>query len=353
MQYRAEQHSFFLKSPRAQVVNIQNQSGRPGPVDARALWYVSPGQAEIRTESVAMPGAQEVRVAALFGALSRGTESLIWGGHVPPAEYARMRAPFMGGAFPFPVKYGYATVGRVQEGSADLKGKLVFSLTPHQTMFTLAATAVVVVPDEVPAQRAVLAANMETALNAVWDAMPGPADRIAIVGGGVVGMLVAYLCGHLAGADVTLVDINPARAPIARALGVRFASPAHAPLDCDLVIHCSGAPAGLTTALSLAGDEATVLEMSWYGDKAVAVPLGGAFHSRQLRLQSSQVGHISVTRRARWTYTRRLTAALGLLKDARLDVLLAPAVDFKDLPARLTDILGAQSTILCQLIRYD
>ncbi len=335
------------------MVNIQNQSSMPGPAKAQALWYAAPGHAEIQTEMIAAPGAQDVRVRAMFGALSRGTESLIWGGHVPPAEFERMRAPFMDGTFPFPVKYGYATVGCVQAGPADLVNKLVFSLTPHQTLFNIAATAVVVLPAEVPAERAVLAANMETALNAVWDAAPGPADRIAIVGGGVVGMLVAYLCGHLAGADVTLVDINPARAPVAQALGVKFALAEQAPLNCDLVIHCSGAPAGLTTALALAGEEATVLEMSWYGDKPVAVALGGAFHSRQLRLQSSQVGHVSASRRARWSYTRRLTAALGLLNDARLDVLLAPAVDFKDLPASLPDILGPQSSILCQLIRYD
>lgn len=334
------------------MVNIQNQSSMSGPADALALWYVSPHQAEIRSETLAVPAPHEVRVRAVAGALSRGTESLIWGGHVPPAEFERMRAPFMGGEFPFPVKYGYATVGLVQAGPADLLGQRVFSLTPHQTLFNIAANAVVPLPDDVPAERAVLAANMETALNAVWDAAPGPADRIVIVGGGVVGMLVAFLCGHLPGADVTLVDINPARASIAQALGVKFSVPQQAPLNCDVVIHCSGAPAGLTTALSLAGEEATVVEMSWYGDKVVAAPLGGAFHSRQIRLQSSQVGHISATRRPRWNYSRRLTAAIGLLNDPRLDVLLAPAVAFKDLPVNLPIILGPQSSILCQLIRY-
>lgn len=324
-----------------------------GPADALSLWYTAAHHAEIRSETLAVPGADEVRVQAVYGALSRGTESLIWGGLVPAAEFERMRAPFMGGEFPFPVKYGYATVGLVRTGSAELLGQRVFSLTPHQTLFNIAASAVVRLPADVPSERAVLAANMETALNAVWDAAPGPADRIVIVGGGVVGMLVAFLCGHLPGAEVTLVDINPARAPVAAALGVKFSSPQQAPLNCDVVIHCSGAPAGLTTALSLAGEEATVLEMSWYGDKEVAAPLGGAFHSRQIRLQSSQVGHISAARRPRWNYIRRLTAAIGLLNDPRLDVLLAPAVAFKDLPANLSSILGPQSSILCQLIRYE
>ncbi len=347
------QSQFYLANlPDFQVVNYQNDPNAALPAQCQALWYTAPGQAQILGESIAAPGRDEVRVCALTGALSRGTESLIWSGRVPPAEFDRMRAPFMGGEFPFPVKYGYATVGRVQCGPAELVGKQVFSLTPHQTLFNIATSAVIPLPANVPAERAVLAANMETALNAVWDAMPGPADRIAIVGGGVVGMLVAYLCGHLPGADVTLVDVNADRAPIALSLGLKFATPEQAPLDCDLVVHCSGAPQGLTTALSLAGEEASVIEMSWYGDRVVSVPLGGAFHSRQLRLQSSQVGHISSARRPRWTYQRRLTAALGLLADPRLDVLIAPPVAFKDLPARLPDILGPASRTLCQLIQY-
>ena len=259
----------------------------------------------------------------------------------------------MAGRFPFPVKYGYSTVGRVEHGPADLIGRNVFVLYPHQSLFNVPASAVVALPAAVPAERAVLAANMETALNAVWDAAPGPAGRIAVVGAGVVGSLVAYLCGRIAGAEVTLVDINPARADLARTLGVGFAKPDAAPADCSLVIHASGTAAGLATALSLAAFEATVLEMSWYGDAQVPVPLGGAFHSRRLRLVSSQVGHIAPSHRAEWTYHRRLTEAVSLLADPRLDALLAPPVPFTDLPARLADILDAKSGILCPLIAYS
>lgn len=319
---------------------------------AQALWYVAPEQAELRAESLPPIKEGDVCVRSVFGALSRGTESLVYRGQVPESEYARMRAPFMGGAFPFPVKYGYSNVGRVEQGPEALLGRLVFSLMPHQTAFLASVDAVVEVPHGVEASRAVLGANMETALNAVWDAAPGPGDRIAVVGGGVVGCLVAYLCGHLPGAEVTLVDINPARASIAAALGVQFALPSEAPLECDVVIHCSANANGLRTALDCAGEEATVLELSWYGSGLVSAPLGGAFHSRQIRLQSSQVGHISASRRPRWTYRRRLTAALNMLKDSRLDVLLAPAVDFANLPTSLPEILGRQSTVLCQLIRY-
>ncbi len=319
---------------------------------AEALWYSRPGQAEIRKEALAAPGAGEVRVRALYGAVSRGTEALVFAGRVPASEFERMRAPFMAGHFPFPVKYGYATVGRIEGGPEALRGHTVFTLHPHQNFFNIPASAAVVLPENLPPQRAVLAANMETALNAVWDAAPGPADRIAIVGAGVVGSLVAYLCGQLPGAVVTLVDINPARAELAKALGVSFAGPETAKGDCDLVVHASGNAAGLGTALGLAGEEATVLEMSWYGDATVAAPLGGAFHSRRLRLISSQVGRIAPSHRPRWTHGRRLAAALALLADPRLDALLAPQVAFRDLAQRLPDILDAKSGMLCQPIAY-
>lgn len=331
---------------------VKEQAPSSAPLIAQALWYVAPEQAECRQEVLPPLAEGALQIRTLFGALSRGTESLVYRGKVPETEFERMRAPFMDGSFPFPVKYGYSNVGRVEAGPEGLLGKLVFSLMPHQTVFQAQPNSVMAVPDGVAAPRAVLAANMETALNAVWDAAPGPGDRIAVVGAGVVGCLVAYLCGHLPGAEVTLVDINPERATIARALGVEFAAPQAAPLECDVVIHCSANPAGLATALACAGEEATVLELSWYGSGVINAPLGGAFHSRQLRLQSSQVGHISASRRPRWTYRRRLGAALNMLQDSRLDLLLAPAVDFASLPARLPEILGRESTVLCQLIRY-
>lgn len=320
---------------------------------SQSLWYVAPGCAEIRSESLAqLPSNQFLRVRALFGSLSRGTESLIYHGLVPQTEYARMAAPWMGGEFPFPVKYGYSNVGLVEEGPADWLGRRVFALQPHQTLYQANLQDVVILPDDVRSERAVLAANMETALNAVWDATPGPGDRIAIIGGGVVGCLIAYLCGHLPEAEVTLVDINENRVTIANQLGVAFSVPETAPSDCDIVFHCSASSAGLATAMLAAGDEATVLELSWYGDRPIAAPLGGAFHSRQIRLQSSQVGHVAASHRPRWTHRRRLQAAMKMLNDSRLDALLDPAVNFSDLPDRLPDLLNTRSNALCCLIRY-
>jgi len=326
-------------------------------MQAKALWYVAPGRAELRDEAVAAPAADdgdrgEVRVRALFGAVSRGTERLVCNGKVPAGEFERMRAPFMAGAFPFPVKYGYATVGRVEAGSSDLYGRIVFALHPHQTLFTVPADQVVPVPAAVPPQRAVLAANMETALNALWDGAPGPCDRIAVVGAGVVGLLLARLAARIPGTEVTVVDIAPARAVLARALGAGFAIPEAAPAGCDLVFHASGTGAGLATALRIAGEEAAIVELSWYGADEVAVPLGEYFHSGRLRLVSSQVGKVATSHRPRWSHRRRRAAAVALLDEAVLDDLLAPAVDFEDLPARLPALLAGEADARCPLIRY-
>ena len=320
---------------------------------AQALWYVAPGKAEIRSEPMGPLPAGHVRVRATLSALSRGTERLVFSGRVPESEFERMRAPFMSGAFPFPVKYGYAMVGRIEEGPARLKGRLCFALYPHQTVFNLPAENIVLLPEGLAPERAVLAANMETALNAVWDGQPGPADRIAVVGAGVLGLLVARLCAQMPGTEVTVVDINPERDAIAAKLGAAFTTPDKAPDNCDIVFHTSASATGLATALRLAGDEATVLELSWYGADEVKVPLGDVFHSRRLKLISSQVGKVAPSRRPRWDYRRRLTAALDLLKDPALDALIAPAISFKDLPAKLPGILTPTSGVLCQLIRYD
>jgi threonine dehydrogenase-like Zn-dependent dehydrogenase len=320
--------------------------------EAEALWYVGPGRAEIRSEAVPEPGRDAVRVRALHGAISRGTERLVLAGRVPPSEYVRMRAPHMGGAFPFPVKYGYATVGRVEAGPENLAGRTVFALHPHQSRFVLPADAVTPVPDGVPARRAVLAANVETALNATWDAAPGPSGRIAVVGAGVVGALVAWLCGRIVGTQVTLVDLLPSRAALAERLGVGFALPAAAPANCDFVFHTSASAAGLATALGLAGEEASIIELSWYGAGDVPVPLGGAFHSRRLRLISSQVGKVAPARRAEFTPARRLAAAVALLAEPALDALLAPAVAFADLPRQLARLLAPETDVLCPVIDY-
>jgi NADPH:quinone reductase-like Zn-dependent oxidoreductase len=319
---------------------------------ALALWYVAPRKAELREECLSAPQTGEVRVRALWGAISRGTETLVFNGSVPMSEFDRMRSPNMGGNFPFPVKYGYSIVGSIEIGPEELIGRPAFVLHPHQTQFNVPLRNVVPLPDNLPVQRAVMAANMETALNAVWDGAPGPADRVVVVGAGMVGVLVAFLCSSLAGAEVTLIDTEPTRAEIARKLGIAFASPHAPPVDCDLVFHASATASGLSAALSCAGVETKVIELSWYGNRSVEAPLGAAFHSQRLRLISSQVGEVARSHRSRWTRERRLAAALKLLSDERLDALLSTPVSFHELPARLPGVLETKNSVICPVINY-
>ncbi len=320
---------------------------------AQACWLVEPGRAQWRDETLPTPGQGEVLVRALHSGISRGTEALVFRGEVPASEHQRMRAPFQSGDFPAPVKYGYNSVGVVEQGPAELLGQTVFCLFPHQTRYVVPADAVHCLPAGVPPARAVLAANMETAVNALWDAGPRLGDRIAVVGGGTVGLLVAWLAAQLPGSAVQVVDTNPARRAVAEQLGVSFASPDSASVDADLVIHASGRPEGLVTALNLAAFEATVIEMSWFGQQPVTVPLGGAFHARRLTLKSSQVGHVATEQRSRWSHRRRMALALSLLADPRLDALITDASPFADLPAVLANLArGAAGHTLCHRIDY-
>jgi threonine dehydrogenase-like Zn-dependent dehydrogenase len=264
-----------------------------------------------------------------------------------------MRAPFQAGGFPGPVKYGYASVGVVEDGPAELVGRHVFALFPHQTRYVVPAAAVHVLPDDVPPARAILAANLETAVNGMWDASPHVGDRIVVVGGGAVGCLTGWLAGRIPGSQVTLVDVNARRADTARALGIRFATPETAPVDDDVVIHASGSPGGLALALRIAGFEATVVEMSWYGDRIVSLPLGEAFHVRRLTIKSSQVGQVSAAQRGRWSFGRRMQLALSLLADPVLDVLITGESAFIDLPGTMAALADAPGDTLCHRIRYS
>lgn len=289
----------------------------------------------------------------LYSAVSRGSESLVFRGQVPPSEYQRMRAPFQAGDFPAPVKYGYINVGLVEAGPAALLGREVFCLYPHQTRYLVPAEAVHPLPAGIPAARAVLAANLETAVNGLWDASPRLGDRIAVVGAGTLGCLLAWLAGRIPGCFVQLVDLNPERAPVARALGVDFAAPDDASADADLVIHCSGNPDGLQLALELAAFEARVLEMSWFGDRQVPLSLGGAFHARRLHLCSSQVGVVADPQRARWSTRRRMALALRLLAEPLLDILITGEDSFRDLPALMARLAEQPGNTLCHRIIYS
>jgi hypothetical protein len=362
-------------APGTATLDPRNHAPSMAPIPSRQFWLRSPGIGEIRARELDVPaGGPAVRVRTLFSGISRGTESLVFRGEVPPSQYGAMRSPFQEGDFPGPVKYGYSSVGVVEAttGSlpphlpAELIGRPVFALYPHQDVYWVPADAVAPLPDGVPPGRAVLAANLETAVNVVWDGAPGPGDRVVVVGGGVVGLLVAWLCRPIPGCRVTVIDIDPARSDVARALGLDFACwdtdaggpravDAHGPLapgTADLVFHTSGHPEGLARGLALAGDEAVLVEASWFGTRSVPLPLGESFHARRLTLRSSQVGRIPPARAPRWTYRRRMALALELLRAPELDVLISGESAFEELPVVMGRLAGAPVGALCHRIRY-
>jgi threonine dehydrogenase-like Zn-dependent dehydrogenase len=319
--------------------------------DARAFWLASPGSGEIRHEAVPDPGPGEVMVRTLHSGVSRGTETLVFQGRVPESQRATMRAPFQAGDFPAPVKYGYLNVGVVEDGPATLVGTRVFSLFPHQTRYVVPASAVLPVPEDVPTERAVLAGTVETAINALWDAGPLLGDRVAVVGAGMVGCCLARLLAGLPGAEVTLVDVDPARAAAAESLGVAFARPGDAPDGQDLVLHTSATSAGLQLCLELLVSDGTVLDLSWYGDSPVSLELGGRFHTDRLAIRASQVGTVAAARRQRRTPKDRLSLALRLLRDPAFDSVLSGTSSFDDLPGVMAE-LATGAPALCHVITY-
>ncbi|MCO6386918.1 zinc-binding alcohol dehydrogenase [Aliihoeflea sp. 40Bstr573] len=312
-----------------------------------ALWITGKNMSALRPEELPA-GNDLVEVETLFSGISRGTESLVFLGAVPESERERMRCPNQAGDFPFPVKYGYSNVGRIKTGPRA--GEIAFCLFPHQDRFAVPDTDLVTLPANLPPARAVLAANMETALNIVWDARAAPGDRIAVIGAGVVGALCAWLCHRIPGAEVTLADVNAARRVLAERLAVPFAS--RPPADCDIAIHASASEAGLQSALDCAGREARIVEASWYGDRRAELSLGANFHAGRLKLVSSQVGSIPAARAARWDFRRRLSKALDLLaSDQSLDALISGTSEFAMLDRDYSKILADPAT-LCHRISY-
>ena len=325
------------------------------PTDARAFWLAEPGRGEIRSVVVPDPAPGQVLVRTLHSGVSRGTETLVFRGGVPSSQYGTMRAPHQEGDFPAPVKYGYLNVVVVETGTPDLLGRTVFCLYPHQTVYVVPADSVVVVPDDVPPVRAVLAGTVETAVNALWDAAPRLGDRIAVIGAGMVGCCVARLLARFPALDVTLVDVDPTRADVASRLGVEFASPEEArgwSFGLDLALHTSATSAGLQLSLDLLGAEGTAVDLSWYGDATVELSLGGSFHSGRLGIRASQVGVVAAARRARRTPADRLALALDLLRDPAFDALLTGRSSFDELPEVMADLAAGRLQALCHTISY-
>jgi NADPH:quinone reductase-like Zn-dependent oxidoreductase len=319
---------------------------------AAAYWTLAPGRGALRTELLREPEPGDALVRTKHSGVSRGTEMLIHSGEVPPEIAESMRAPFQEGDLPGPVKYGYLSVGVVERGPDALLGRDVFCLYPHQDLYVVPAGALTPLPAGLPPRRAVLAGTVETAVNALWDAAPRLGDRVAVVGAGMVGCAVAVLLRTFPLGRLQLVDVDPTRERVAAALGVELVDPAVAAGGCDIVLHASATAAGLQRSLELLGDEGEVIELSWYGTRAVSVPLGSVFHSRRLAIRASQVGEVAASRRARRSDADRLALALELLRDEAFDALISGSSPFADLPDTMHRIATGEIDALCHVVDY-
>ncbi|PNI08528.1 dehydrogenase [Arthrobacter sp. AFG7.2] len=328
---------------------MTNQSS---PKHATAYWTTAKEHGELRPEQLPVPGPDEALVRALYSGISKGTEMVVHAGAVPPRVAEEMRAPRQEGHFPGPVKFGYLSVGVVEEGPEGWVGQRVFCLNPHQDRYVTPVSSLTRIPDDVPSRRAVLTGTVETAVNALWEAGPRLGDRVAVVGAGLVGGMVATLLRTFPLGRLQLVDLDPGRKQLAETLGIDFAHPDDALPDCDIVFHCSASQEGLARSLQLAGDEADVIEMSWYANREVTLPLGEDFHARRLSIRASQVGVVARARRHRRTTADRLNLAVSLLKDPVFDAFLTGTSPFAELPNVVQDLAHGNLDALCHVVAY-
>lgn len=318
-------------------------------LSAHGLWLVDKRKYQILP--VPLPNGtnkSDIVLKMRVSGVSRGTERLVFNAQVPETEYERMRAPRQTGHFPYPVLYGYCAVADIIDGPAALIGRSAFCLNPHQDYFTAPLEALTFLPETLPARRAVLLANMETALNGIWDSGISAGDKVTVIGAGVIGLLIGFLASRIPATTITVIDTQD-RSKLAGLFGCQFETTPQQGLEADVVFHCSASDSGLQTAFACAGMDSAIVEMSWYGNKSLTLNLGGAFHSKRLRLIGSQVGQIPATHKARWTYQRRMDRALALLDDPRLDELLTHAIAFTDAPQALPSLLDDPAALAISL----
>ncbi|UXM92400.1 zinc-dependent alcohol dehydrogenase [Paenarthrobacter sp. JL.01a] len=318
---------------------------------ATAYWVTKSGDGELRPEAIENPKEEEALVRTLYSGVSRGTERVVHEGRVPERVADLMQAPHQEGEFPGPVKYGYLSVGVVEQGPEEWIGKTIFSLHPHQDFYVVPTSQLTPIPADVPARRAVLTGIVEVAINAIWEAGPRLGDRVAVVGGGLVGGVLATLLRKYPLSRLQLVDADPEKRNLADKLGIEFAEPGNADNDNDIVFHCSASNDGLKLSLQLAGDDSDVIELSWFADKEVTLPLGEDFHARRLNIRSSQVGAVALPRRHRRTNAQRLQEAAAQLKDPLFDTFLTSECQFQSLPSTLVKLFERPGGF-CHVVAY-
>jgi len=291
------------------------------------------------------PATGEVRIQTLFSGISHGSEMMVYRGEIPADLSLDATLPSLQGNFSFPIKYGYASTGRiidVGEGVNGLEaGDLVFAFNPHETCYTVPATVVIKLPEGLDPKHGIFAANVETALNALLDAAPRLGERAVIIGQGVVGLLITQLVRKAGASLIVTSDMYAKRRALSQKAGANLVvDPATESLDdrvyemtggagADVVIEVSGEPRALNDAIKITAQEGRVVVVSWYGTKRADLALGSDFHRKRLTLRSSQVSNLDPSLAPRWTIARRRQLAASYLSELLLEELISNVVPFE------------------------
>jgi len=321
--------------------------------EARALWFKAYDHAEILKERLPLLKPGWCKLQTFFSAISPGTERLVYSGDVPENLRQEMKCPYMGGEFPFPVKYGYSLIGKITEGPKQSIGKIVHVLHPHQDQCIVHMEDTFPIPPRVPPPRGTLASNLETAVNAIWDSNVTIGERALLIGFGIVGSLVARLLSFIPGVQLQVVDTNPSKITLAEKMGFEACNPEKVSGNFDLAFHASGSSDGLQLAIDKVGCEGRIIELSWYGTDKVSLSLGGTFHSQRKTIHSSQVSTVSPRQRPRWDRRRRKSLVFKLLERPEFDSHITHSVPFTKLPDLYGKLKAYPTEGLSYLVRYE
>jgi threonine dehydrogenase-like Zn-dependent dehydrogenase len=304
-----------------------------------ALWHISPDASAILEHDLPAGNDHMLLVKSLYSLVSMGTERIVASALMPSAVWNQMAVPYMEGTFSLPCKYGYSLTGKVLKGPAEYKGKTVHLMHPHQDRLWVNATSVFIVPDDIPATRAVLASQVETAVTAIWDSRISLGDSVLIAGFGLVGAMIALLTSPIPGVKIAVLEKNEFRKELARELcfDVIDKQDENGKIF-DVAIHTAGDEKALQFCIDHIGHESQVTEVSFYGKKSITLMLGETFHTQRKRIVVSQVAHIPSHKLNRWDLHRRKKLVFDMLKDKRFDMLVENRIPFEQAPLLFNQI---------------
>ena len=320
---------------------------------AHGLWFLGANQFSIREETLRSPSTPYCVVKSICSGISQGTEQLVYSEAVPESIQHQMRCPYMGGDFPFPIKYGYSLVGEVVEGPENIVGRNVHMLHPHQDYGCVHPRDIYLLDDGILPEKAILASNMETAVNAVWDSQVTLGDRVLVVGFGNVGSLVARILSLSMGVEMFVTDTSALKRSMAQKMGFNVCEISQLKEEFDISFNVSASADGLQTAIDAVGYEGKIIELSWYGNRAVSLQLGGDFHIQRKTIISSQVSHIPSHRLARWDTIRRKKLVFSLLKQPEFEEHVTHNLRFSELPRILSESRSLFQDNLMIAVHYD